>query len=115
MASHYIILGGGRRISLPRYIAAWKACRSLAPDIYIGPGVDGWGQTAAEALRDLRRGLDDRINRHDPAYGVGRKWSPDWQRHMMQAAIALNTPRLVIYWLPAELRGRFSHRLPEAA
>ena len=29
------------------------------------------------------------------------------------AARALNTPRLAIHWLPAEWRGRFSHRLSQ--
>jgi hypothetical protein len=100
----YITLGCGRHIGLGRYVAAWKACLVLGPDTPIGRGVDGWGQNAGEALRDLRAGLDDRINRHLPWYGKGRKWDGDWQRSMSYAARELNTPRLVVHWLPSDLR-----------
>ncbi|MBR0998794.1 hypothetical protein ABIF65_003723 [Bradyrhizobium japonicum] len=99
----YVRLADGRAIGLGRYVAAWKACKALPDGTPIGRGVDGYGQTAAEALRDLRAGLADRINRHSPGYGRGRKWSADWQRHAMQAASAVNTPRLIVRWLPGDL------------
>jgi len=44
-------------------------------------------------------------------YSKMRKLSSDWQRAVTQAAYALNSPRLVIHWLPVELRKRFAHRL----
>lgn len=110
-----ITLGCGRTIGLGRYVAAWKACLDLPPRTYVGRGVDGWGQTAGEALADLRRGLDDRINRHLPWYGKGRKWSYEWQKDTMQAAWRINHPRLIIDWLPPHLKARFHHRLREAA
>lgn len=53
----------------------------------------------------------NRINRHIPNYGRGRKWAPDWQRETLQAAGRLNTPRLVIDWLPRHLKARFADRL----
>lgn len=98
-----IILGNGRKIGLTRYVAAWRACKTLPPQTWIGPGVSGWGETAGEALQALRAGLDDRINRHIAGYGIGRKWTPDWQRAVLQAAHQINTPRLIIRWLPADL------------
>ena len=101
--SKCIVLADGRRVGIPRYVAAWKACKTLPAQTLIGPGVSGWGDTAAEALQQLRAGLDDRINRNIPGYGAGRKWSSDWQRQMMQAANQVNTPRLLIRWLPVDL------------
>lgn len=111
MPARYIVLGCSRRIGLGAYVKAWKQCLALSAETWIGRGVDGYGQNAGEALRDLRRGMHDRINRHLPDYGKGRKWDSDWQRHMTQAAHAVNHPRLIIDWLPAELMTRFAHRL----
>lgn len=99
----YVTLGDGRTIGLGKYVAAWRACLELPPSAPIGRGVDGLGQTAAAALRDLRAGLDDRINRNVPGYGIGRKWSSDWQRAALQASAQVNTPRLIVRWLPADL------------
>jgi hypothetical protein len=116
MSARYVTLGDGRKIGLGRYVAAWKECLNLPPKTHIGRGIDGWGQTAAEALRALREGLVDRINRRDPAFGRGRKWHPDWQRAMSNAARDLNYRsagggRLVIRYLPPEVRERFAHRI----
>lgn len=103
MTKRYVTLGDGRKIGLGKYVSAWRQCLKLPPGTHIGRGIDGWGQTAGEALYDLRKGLDDRINRNIPGYGAGRKWSPDWQREMSSASAALNYPRLVLRWLPADL------------
>jgi hypothetical protein len=110
-----IRLGCGRTIGLGAYVRAWKTCLVLGPNTPIGRGVDGWGQSAGEALRDLRKGLDDRINRHLPWYGKGRKWDHDWWCSMRRAANELNHPRLVIRWLPADLMKvpRFRERVEE--
>lgn len=114
MTRHFITLGDGRKIGIARYVAAWRECLRLvndgAGDTHIGKGVTGWGQTAAEALWSLRRGLDDRMNRGDPRK-TWRKWDGDWQRDMGHAARRLNTPRLAIHWLPAELRQRFADHI----
>jgi hypothetical protein len=113
MSARYIGLGCGRRIGLGRYVAAWKACLGLPASTPIGRGISGWGETAGEALREFRAGLEERINRNVPGYGRGRKWSPDWQREMTQAAGHLNMPRLIIRWLPADLMKvpRFAERV----
>jgi len=99
----YVTLGDGRKIGLGRYVAAWKACKALPPGAPIGRGVSGFGQTAGEALRELQAGLDDRINRNIPGYGVGRKWSSDWFFATWNASRALNNPRLIVRWLPADM------------
>lgn len=112
----YVSLCDGRKIGLGAYVAAWRQCLALPTKTPIGRGVDGWGQNAGEALHDLRRGLDDRINRHLPWFGRGRKWDSDWYWGMHRAASELNYRnagggRLAIHSLPPELRTRFEHRL----
>lgn len=116
MTKRCIVLGCGRRIGLGRYVEAWKKCLDLPPKTWIGRGVDGWGQTAGDALRDLRKGLNDRINKHLPWYGKGRKWESDWQAGMWRASRDVNNPRLLIHWLPPELMkvARFKERVEYA-
>jgi hypothetical protein len=99
----YVALGHGRKIELGRYVAAWKQCRELPAGMPIGRGINGWGQTAGEALAELRRGLEDRINRNIPGYGVGRKWSTDWYFATWNASRAINNPKLIVRWLPADM------------
>lgn len=111
-----VVLGCGRRVTLESYVAAWKLCIKLPPKTWIGPGVDGWGQNAGEALADLRKGLEDRINRNLPWYGKGRKWSSDWFYPMWRASRDLNQPHLIVRWVPADLMKvpRFAERVREA-
>lgn len=109
----YISLGCGRKIGLGKYVEAWKQCKALPPSTPIGRGISGWGQNAGEALVELRRGLDDRINRNIPGYGVGRKWSSDWYFATWNASRAINNPRLIVRWLPADMMKipRFAERV----
>lgn len=109
----YITLGDGRKIGLGKYVAAWKACLELPANTPIGRGVSGFGDTAGEALVALRRGLDDRINRNIPGYGVGRKWTQDWYFSTWNASRAINNPRLIVRWLPADMMKvqRFAERV----
>lgn len=108
-----VTLGCGKRVSLATYVAAWKAALH-APENAVFRGSPSDSRAFADrssVLREFRSGLHDRINRHIPAYGVGRKWAYEYQSEMIQAASALNTPRLHISWLPASLADRFAHRL----
>lgn len=115
MSPRYIILGDGKPVTLASYVEAWRYCRAADPATFLRRTPNGWPGYAGEALAQFRGGLHDRINRHLPGYGTGRKWSDDWQRETLQAASRLNTPRLIIDWLPPHLKGRFSHRLRNAA
>lgn len=110
----YITLPNGKRCSIPMYVKAWRLLLTLPPQEPIS-GFSWWTESAADVLREIRAGMHDRINRHDPAYGVGRKWSPDWQRAAGHCARAVNTPRLIVRQIhPADLRARLSHRLEAA-
>lgn len=117
MTQRYITLGDGRHIGLGRYVMAWKQCLALEPKTHIGRGIDGWGQTAGAALVDLRYGLHDRINKHIPGYGVGRKWDHDWQRaagHLAARANSRCSMRAAeSRWIAPELRARLAHRITE--
>jgi hypothetical protein len=106
----YITLPNGNACGIPTYVKAWRTLKTAQPDEQI----KGWDHFATEAkdiLREIRYGVHDRINRHISGYGHGRKWSEDWQRTMIQSADRLNTPRLVIDWLPGDLKERFANRL----
>lgn len=115
MSKRYVTLGDGRKIGLGRYVAAWKACRELPPNTPIGRGISGWGQTAGEALEELRNGLIDRINRQVPGFGQGRKWSADWYFATWNASRQVNNPRLIVRWLPADMMKvpRFAQRVAD--
>lgn len=96
---HAVRLGTGRLIPLGVYVAGWKRCLELPPETPLRRGVTGWWPTTVgETLADLRAGMDDRINRHLPWFGAGRKWQSDFQRHLRLAASAVNTPRLAVRW-----------------
>lgn len=114
MGNRVITLPNGKACGLPRYCAAWRALRALPADARI-VGFDHFPEPAERVLRALRRGLHDRINRHDPAFGKGRKWDHSWQTDALRVAIKVNDPRLAIHApeLPLEWRERFAHRLSD--
>lgn len=105
-----IVLPNGKRTSVSRYVAAWRTIRTLPADTRL-PRFGHFPEPAGDILRSMRDGMHDRINRHDSRHGVGRKWSHDWQREALNVAWRVNTPRLVIDWLPVEFKTRFAHRL----
>lgn len=110
----YIRLPNGRAVSVGAYVRAWRALLALDGAATVrdfGP----WPEPASDVLRALRAGIHDRINRHTAAYGLGRKWAADWQRAAVQCAHAVNTPRLIVRWAPADLRARLAHRLTDGA
>jgi hypothetical protein len=111
---HYVTMGDGRRVPLGAYAAAWR--RVLAADpgqLFNGAPSDWFGipEPAAVILRQFRAGMHARINRHDPEFGIGRKWSTDWQSEAWRTARVVNTPRLRVGWIPVEFRGRLADRL----
>lgn len=106
-----IRLGNGHSVSLGAYVAAIKAVDLTRTYDH---GFTGWAPvTGATVLEEFREGVHDRINRHDPAYGKGRKWANEWFWDTMRAARKLNTPRLRVYAseVPMWLRARVEHRL----
>lgn len=111
LRGRYVVLGNGRRVRLGRYVAAWRQCLALPAETRLAVIPDGSPGSVGEALRQFRAGMHDRINQSVPGAGAGRKWSQDWQRAMIQAAGAINMPRLVIHWLPADLLVRFGDRV----
>lgn len=116
MSTRYVTLADGRKIGLGSYVNAWQRCRELAPETHIGRGISGRGETASEALYELRRGMHDRINRHIPGFGRGRKWESAWYWQARRLTDDVNTPRLIVRepaYRPVitEFRRRLAHRL----
>lgn len=116
MTRRAVILGDGRAVPLVAYVAAWRAMLAASEDCrFRGSPKDprGWkgSYTRAEVLREFRDGLHDRINRHIPNHGKGRKWSYDWFMAAWRLSRDVNTPRLIVRYCPAEFRPRLEHRL----
>lgn len=108
-----IVLPSGRRVTLGVYVAAWRKLRTIPGEAMVR-GFGDFPMSAADVLKEIRGGVADRINRHLPHYGQGRKWSSDWYWTTWRASRELNDPlRPVIRWLPRWLAGRFRHRLFE--
>jgi hypothetical protein len=99
-------------VTLGQYVAAWKRVVANPNATFKSSLTCVFGSfTAAELRREFLFGVNDRINRHVPGYGIGRKWNNQWFLQMYRAAAELNRPRLRIYWLPADLKTRFAHRI----
>lgn len=75
----------------------------------------GWPReyTGNEYRRWFRDCLMTKINRLELA-SRGRKDCRNWFMEHWRASRQLNTPRLVIDWLPPDLKTRFAHRLRTA-
>jgi hypothetical protein len=57
-----------------------------------------------EVIKQLQL-LDERISRHLPWYGKGRKWHGNWYHLIEHAARDLNTPGREVHWLHPDLWG----------
>jgi hypothetical protein len=107
-----VIKTATRTVTLGQYLRAWKAVlASPAGSEFRYSLCSPWPASREVILKEFSEGVHDRINRHIPGYGVGRKWSSDWQREAQHAANWLNHPRLIIDWLPTWLKERYAHRL----
>jgi len=102
-------LPNGRAVTLGTYVASWRTLKGLQPDALIR-GWDHFPERADRILRRLHEGMHDRINRHIPGYGKGRKWDSDWQREVIQTAYQINR-RVRVYSIHRDLRRRLAHRL----
>jgi hypothetical protein len=106
-----IRLPSGRWVSARAYLHGWKAVKNSDSSRLIA----GWCWApvpAGECLESLRRGVHDRINRHDRTRPASwRHLDSIWQTETARAALALNQSRVVIRWLPVWLRERFGERM----
>ena len=111
---HTIRLPNGKSCSVAKYVAAWKELKAMHPTEQVY-GFGWFPQQGGEVLKAMRDGLTDRINRHDPSFGKGRKWKEDWQRGADRIASNINGRRIVTYrnHCPKELQAKLAHRLYE--
>lgn len=110
---HVITLSAtGKQMTIGQYVTAWKACKAAPAGTEYDHGLCGWWPaTREQILREFEEGMHDRINKHIESYGVGRKWDSDWQRDAQNTARDVNTPRLIVHWIPSEFRSRLAHRV----
>jgi hypothetical protein len=103
----------GKRVSIGVYVRGVRTAIAN-PEQTFKHGLETWWQVGgAEIRREFRLGIADRINRHIPNYGVGRKHKRDWQNAASRVASNLNGQRIVTRErdCPKELRGKLAHRL----
>lgn len=110
------ILPNGRACDMAVYANAWRMLRTIPGDSMIR----GWGdfpERAEDVLRDMRRGLADRISHVIPGYGKGRKWGYEWQTGMARdcrKVREITGSRVRHYkFETCEARERFGHLLAE--
>jgi hypothetical protein len=108
-----IVLPNGDDVRLRAYVGAWRALLDMPSEIRAGRTFLGWSHFAEDGeviLREMRRGMDERINRHVPGYGVGKKWGSDYFHACLRDATRLNS-RTVIHRFETEAaRLRFPDR-----
>lgn len=105
-----IQLPNGKWVSAGAYCKAWKEVKS-APQLSYG-GWGHFGEPGTDILKDIRKGINARINAKIPGYGVGRKWSKDWEMRCWRGAWNLNRRIIVRFGeLPKEVEKRVAHRL----
>lgn len=122
-----VTLPNGRAVTLAAYVRAWNLLRE-APPGELFTGFDSFDprrpMKAEEIRRRMRAGLHERISEAIPytLRGLacslpprGRKRSPDWQRAARHCAREVNTPRLIVRWVPRDFRARLAHRIAEVA
>lgn len=110
-------LPNGRLVRLGAYVEAWRTLKAMPPEKLI-KGFDHFPTAAGEIRRKMAEGTHDRINRHIPNYGKGRKWEAQWERDARHTASRVNTYRLIVRTPevhPVELRARLRHRIDDDA
>jgi hypothetical protein len=110
-----ITLGDGTQIDVRDYAKMWRRVKEAPPGSTFNRSLrSSWiPVTREELLEQFSYGMNDRISRHIPGYGVGRKWDQDWQNSTWRVSRQINHPRLILSWLPPWLKKRFAHRLRE--
>lgn len=113
MSARYVTLPNGRQCGLGRYVAAWKALKAADPSALF-PGFGHFPERAESILCAMRGGLSERINRHIPGYGKGRRWDHDYYVRLWRDSRRLQdmARRVRVYQFETnEARSRFAHLL----
>lgn len=112
---HVITLPNTRQCTVGTYARAWKALTHADPSS-LWPGFGYWPERAESILHAMRGGLSERINRHIPGYGIGRKWDNDYQVRLWRDSRRLRdiAARIIVRQFETEeARARFSHLLTD--
>lgn len=93
------------------YVEAWKKIYAHPEAFFNHPDWTRGALKGKDLQKEFSLALDRRINSRGGIEFKGRKHDPDYERSILQAANFINTPRVIIDWLPADLEKRFAHRL----
>ena len=104
-----VTLWTGQQCTLATYIQSWSAVKRMPAGQPITLHRD-IPRTREDILRFMADGIHDRINRNDSSFRQGRLWDAARQAEMQHFARQINTPRLVIDWVPPCLR-KHRHRM----
>jgi len=66
--SRVITLPSGRSVTLGEFVRSWRLLQTLPAGRDIDRGWNWYPESAGEILRQISRGVHDRINRHLPWY-----------------------------------------------
>ena len=104
-----IRLPSGRCVPVGTYAKAWRKLRDMDPKTPVA-GWDHFPTTAGEILREMSRGLMDRIHRNEPRL-TSEQEDEFWR--MRRLANVLNGTRVVVglHEIPPRYRAQLAHRV----
>jgi hypothetical protein len=113
---HCIVLPNGKRCTVAAYVSAWKALKTKDPMQPVR-GFYHFPERAGDVLDAIRRGVHDRINRHDRSNAGARRRDPAYELGLRRDARAIEDKlvrRVRLYRLETpELRERFAHLISD--
>lgn len=117
MTTRYVTLGDGKRIALVNYMKIVRCAKESHDEEFLRSFEAWWTVKGHDIIREFRRGIQRRINRHISGFGYGRKLDPEYQTELMrdcQNFRQWRQLRVRCYQLMTpELRHQFGHLLCE--
>lgn len=106
-------LPNGRQVSIGVYVKAFHTLKTMPANETV-KGFGHFSERADSILSTMRGMMSETINRHDRAYGIGRKWANDYQVRLWRDSRRLQdiAKRIRVYQFEtAEANSRFADRL----
>ena len=113
MKTKVIKLPNGRYCTLRSYVQSWRTLKQSPNETHVS-GFYDFRESPALILAEISASVHDRINRHDRAYGIGRKWDCNYQIQLWRDSRRLSdiANRIRVYQFDTrEAQSRFSGRL----
>jgi hypothetical protein len=116
MRKQYISLPAlQRKIGLRQYVQAVKLAKAHKTERFSTGLTCWWPCTGEDVVNQFRTGMHDRINRHLPHFGKGRKWKSIYQtelsRDCRRIRERVNDRVILRQIMTPELKHRFGYLL----